>query len=232
MGKHLPDGACKIMPLNLPDSCEASLAIDVVLELTETLGFFSPSLGFLVTTTACLGCRACRRIAEASLWVTPFRDFPLMESTSSPFWIVPSWQASPLGNTLWTYWRAQSPHTQGKRKKGQLTVYTIFIFHSLAGISCFYHISGWRTEWICMEKFSCTHPSSSSQGSILALVPDGWSCADHAVYLAYSTSWLSLLCSWEEGGVRLRSTNFQPLVVYSPTPFLQTILHGPLQARE
>lgn len=67
MGKHLPDGACKIMPLNLPDSCEASLAIDVVLELTETLGFFSPSLGFLVTTTACLGCRACRRIAEASL---------------------------------------------------------------------------------------------------------------------------------------------------------------------
>lgn len=118
MSKHLPSGGCKTMSLNLPDSCEASLATDDVLELIEKL-FFSPSLDFLVTTTACLACRACRMIAEASLWVAPFRHFPLMESTSSPFWIVPSWQARPLGNTLWTYWRAQSPHThtEGKRKE-------------------------------------------------------------------------------------------------------------------
>lgn len=55
------------MPLNLPDSCEVSLTTEDVLELIETLRFFPPSLGFLVTTTACLGCRACLMIAEASL---------------------------------------------------------------------------------------------------------------------------------------------------------------------
>lgn len=67
MSEHLASGGCKIMPLNLPDSCEASLATDDVLELIETLRFFAPSLDFLMTTTACLACRACRMIAEASL---------------------------------------------------------------------------------------------------------------------------------------------------------------------
>lgn len=55
------------MPLDLPDSGEALLANEDVLELIEVLRLFSPSLAFLVTTTACLGCRACRMIAEASL---------------------------------------------------------------------------------------------------------------------------------------------------------------------
>ena len=32
-----------------------------------------------------------------------YGDLPLMERTSLPFWMVPSWEASPLGNTLWTW---------------------------------------------------------------------------------------------------------------------------------
>lgn len=131
MSKHLIGGGCKVTPLNLPDSCEASLATEDVLESIKTLRFFSPSLAFLVTTTACLGCRACRMIAEASLWVAPFRDFPLMDSTSSPFWIVPSWDASPLGNTLWTYWRAQSAHTHKRKeeKKDKSIDHSVNTFH-------------------------------------------------------------------------------------------------------
>lgn len=66
MSKYLASRGCKIRP-DLPDSCEASLATDDVLELIEALRFFPPSLDFLVTTTACLGCRAWRMIAEASL---------------------------------------------------------------------------------------------------------------------------------------------------------------------
>lgn len=84
MIKHVVGGGSKVIALNLPESCEASLATEDVLESIEML-FFSPSLAFLVTTTACLGWRACRMIAEASLCVAPLRDFPLMDSTSSPF---------------------------------------------------------------------------------------------------------------------------------------------------
>ena len=87
---------------NLLDSAEASLAPEA--EATESVEELrsgaASGVGFLVTITACLGSRAWRRMASASLWVAPLRDLPLMERTSLPFWIVPSWEASPLGNTL------------------------------------------------------------------------------------------------------------------------------------
>lgn len=179
MSKHLSDRGCKIMPLNLPDSCEVSLTTEDVLELIETLRFFPPSLGFLVTTTACLGCRACLMIAEASLWVAPFRDFPLMDSTSSPFWIVPSWQASPLGNTLWTYWRAQPPHKHKGRgdmdKSQNHSVITLHRVHFSFFARNKLLLSHFRTEdWTDLhgEVFLCTF-LLKQQGSSFALVPDG-----------------------------------------------------------
>lgn len=87
---------------NSLDSSELSLATEAEAEesVEERRSGLASSVGFLVTITACLGPRAWRRTASASLWVAPLRDLPLMERTSLPFWMVPSWEASPLGNTL------------------------------------------------------------------------------------------------------------------------------------
>lgn len=90
---------------NLPDSAEASPAPGAeAAGSSEELGSgTAPGAGLLVTITACLGSRAWRRMASASWWEAPLRDLPLMERTASPFWTVPSWEASPFGKTLWTW---------------------------------------------------------------------------------------------------------------------------------
>lgn len=72
---------------NLPDSVEASPAPDAEAaeSVVEPRSGAASSVGLLVTITACLGSRAWRRMASASLWVAPLRDLPLMDRTSLPF---------------------------------------------------------------------------------------------------------------------------------------------------
>lgn len=67
---------------NLPASVETLLAAESLEELRSGV---ASGAGLLVTITACLGSRAWRRMARASLCVVPLRDLPLMERTSLPF---------------------------------------------------------------------------------------------------------------------------------------------------
>lgn len=60
----------------------------------------SASLFLHTTTTACLSSRACRSAAVASLCFTFFSVCPLIDSTSSPFSMVPSRAAKPWGKIL------------------------------------------------------------------------------------------------------------------------------------
>lgn len=60
-----------------------------------------------MTTTASFWLRVWRRAAVASACVTSRRLCPLIDRTSSPFWMVPSWAASLLGNTLCTWMENQ-----------------------------------------------------------------------------------------------------------------------------
>lgn len=66
---------------------------------------FAPSASACLptTTTASIRLRVWRRAAVASVWVRPRRLCPFIDNTSSPFCMVPSWAASPLENTLWTW---------------------------------------------------------------------------------------------------------------------------------
>lgn len=89
-----PRGQRRCDPQRLPqawrhllESAETSLATEaaVVESEEEFRSGMASRTGFLVTITACLGSRAWRRMARASLCVAPLRDLPLMDRTSLPF---------------------------------------------------------------------------------------------------------------------------------------------------
>lgn len=77
--------------------------------------FPSSSALLQTTSTASFRLRDWRRAAVASAWVTPRRVCPFIDNTSSPFWMVPSWAAKPLGNTLWTCTKDRVTHTHAHR---------------------------------------------------------------------------------------------------------------------
>lgn len=63
---------------------------------------FVLSFSFWMTMTAYLYSLAWWRVFRTSPWTEFARHLPLIDRTRSPRWIVPSWDATPFENTLWT----------------------------------------------------------------------------------------------------------------------------------
>lgn len=74
-----------------------------VADISSLEELFALSFSFWITMTAYLCSLAWWRAFRTSPWTELARDLPLMDRTRSPRWMVPSWDATPLENTLWTY---------------------------------------------------------------------------------------------------------------------------------
>lgn len=74
-----------------------------VADISSLEELFVLSFSFWMTMTAYLYSLAWWRVFRTSPWTELARDLPLIDRTRSPRWIVPSWDATPFENTLWTY---------------------------------------------------------------------------------------------------------------------------------